>query len=155
MRRRAPTSLTSLGESHLCRICTFAPIIQLSLYLQKEAGDRRPCTLQSVRVHQRVDLRWLTSLHDLLTAVPVCCSGGRKLLFEGCKKTEDAEVEYVSKRFTFAKMQDDPSLVSFYTGLPGSAFQFLLKCLEKAELTYACGWKDEKLKLEDQILLIL
>ena len=74
---------------------------------------------------------------------------------KAARKAEDAEVEYASKRFTFAQVQDDPSLVSFYTGLPVSAFQFLLKCLEKAQLTYAFGWKVEKLKLEDQLLLML
>ena len=63
--------------------------------------------------------------------------------------------EYESKRFTFAQIRDDPALVSFYTGLPVPAFEFLLHCLEKADLEYAFGWKVEKLKLEEHLLLML
>lgn len=43
----------------------------------------------------------------------------------------------------------------FYTGLPTSSFSFLLSCLQKAELQYACGWNVTKLKLEDQLILAL
>ena len=68
---------------------------------------------------------------------------------------EKIDCAYESRRFTYAQIRSDPALVSFYTGLPVSAFQFLLSCLEKAELRYTFGWNVGKLKLEDQLLLML